>query len=122
LLFGELQLINFLCTLFAVQTIDFIVFFPVSKLGMDALMSLTDKFTKWVKLVPGKITYSVWDWAVTYYNHVYSQFGLSTIIILDRDAKFISDFWIAFFKRCGVRLVMITAYYPAADGQSERTN
>jgi hypothetical protein len=67
-------------------------FFSVLKSGMDALMSLTDKFTKWIKLVPEKITYSAWDWAVVYYDHVYSQFRLPAVIISDRDVKFISNF------------------------------
>lgn len=48
--------------------------------------------------------------------------GLLTVVITDRDPKFISDLQRAVFKRIGTKLLRSTAYYPQTDGQSERTN
>jgi hypothetical protein len=43
-------------------------------------------------------------------------------MISDRDVKFTSAFWKAVLQKHGVKGAMTTAYHPAADGQSERTN
>jgi len=89
---------------------------------MDAILTVTDKFTKFVRLIPGKTTYDARDWAIAYYDYVYSQFSLPGTIISDRDSKFTSLFWRELFKRTNTRLALTTAYHPQADGQSERTN
>lgn len=119
---GQLQPISSPNVPFAVQTIDIIVSLSESKSGMTALLTVTDKFTKYIKLVPGKDTYDATDWAIAYYDYVYSQFGMPGVIISDRDPRWTSRFWKALFKRAGTSLAMTAAYHPAADGQSERTN
>jgi hypothetical protein len=56
---GELQPIGH-----AAQVLDFITALPTSRNGYDALLTITDKFTKWITLIPGKARY----WAVNYYD------------------------------------------------------
>lgn len=119
---GELQPIETPTIPFAVQTIDIIVSLPETRTGMTAILTVTDKFSKAIKLVPGKDTYDAHDWAVAYFDYVYSQFGLPGKIISDRDPRWMSKFWKAIFTRAGAQLSMTAAYHPAADGQSERTN
>jgi hypothetical protein len=86
------------------------------------MCTVTDKFTKWITLIPGKSTWEAKEWAIAYYDYVYSKFGLPGVIISDRDPKFTSQFWKELFKRTGTRLALTAAYHPSADGQSERTN
>jgi len=119
--YGKMQAINSPAEPFAVQCLDFIVELPTSRTGCNALLVVTDKFTKFVRLIPGKTTFDARDWAVRYFDYCFSQYGLPVAFISDRDPKFNSDFWRALFERAGVKLAMTTAYHPQADGQSERS-
>ncbi|RMZ85683.1 hypothetical protein DV736_g6568, partial [Chaetothyriales sp. CBS 134916] len=106
----------------ATSHLHFIVSLPLSRNECDAILTVTDKFTKHVTLIPGKTTWEVYDWAIAYYDKVFAKYGLPAKLILDRDPKFISAFWTALFKRSKLDLAMTAAYHPAANGQSERTN
>jgi len=63
-------------------TIDFITGLPISH-GFDALLTLMDKFSKAIHLIPCKTTTSAEDTAQLYLKHAYPVFGLPV--------KFISD-------------------------------
>lgn len=101
--------------------IDFITGLPKSH-GFDALLTVTDLFSKAVKLIPCHKTTSAEDTAKLFFTHCYTTFGLPTRIVSDRDARFTSKFWSTLIHLLGVKLGMTTAFHPAADGQSERTN
>jgi Integrase zinc binding domain len=102
--------------------IDFIDKLPPQK-GLDALLSVTDKFTKRVLLISGKMTLTAEEWAVALMNALRSaDWGILRAIISDRDSKFIGAFWKGAFKRLGTNMLITTAYHLQADGQSERTN
>jgi hypothetical protein len=90
--------------------------------GFDALLTVTDMFTKAVKLIPCKKTTTAEETANLYLNHCYTTFGLPTKLVSDRDTRFTSKFWGTLMKLLGVQMGMTTAFHPAADGQSERTN
>ena len=91
--YGELQPISALDVPFATITLDFIVALPTSSAKNDALLTITDKFSKYVKLVPGKTTCTAKDWATKYFAYVFKDWGSPQTIISDRDLKFTSDFW-----------------------------
>ena len=74
------------------QTLDFIVSLPITRNGFDAILTVTDKFTKWITLVPGKTTWDAHDWAVSYYDYCFSYYGIPATLISDRDPKFTSEF------------------------------
>ena len=120
--YGDLHPIQSPPMPFAVQTMDFVGSLPPSSRGSTAILTVTDKFSKAIKLVPGRDTFTVVEWAEAYFRLVYKDWGAPQVIISDRDAKFTSYFWKALFKRASTRLAMTTAYHPASDGQSERTN
>jgi hypothetical protein len=113
---------------FHTLTIDFILSLPPSRRFahgdelFDTAMTVTDKFTKAVKIVPGKGTYAAPDWATRFWQSVYPDWGLPNAIISDRDAKFVSEFWKSLFQKSGTRILTSTAYHPQTDGQSERSN
>lgn len=125
---GLLKPIEASPTPFHTLTMDFIVSLPPSKRfahgdeTFDAILTVTDKFTKAVKLLPGKGTYTAMDWAKRYWQDVYPDWGFPNVIISDRDAKFLSEFWKTLFRKAGTKILTSTAYHPQTDGQSERTN
>ena len=44
------------------------------------------------------------------------------VIVLDKDVKFIGNFWKSLFKGLGTQLNFSTAYHPQTDGNTERIN
>ena len=104
-------------------TMDFIVALPVTAEGCDALLTVTDKFSKRNLVIPGKTTYDAADWADLLLAALIQQaWGIPLATISDRDSKFMSEFWQTLFTRLGVEILASTAYHPQTDGQSERTN
>ena len=103
-------------------TMDFVLALPDCN-GMNVLLTITDKFTKRVLLLPGKDTYGAEDWAPIVISALLSHdWGVPCAIISDRDRKFMSSFWRTVFQKLDTKLLASTAYHPQTDGQSERTN
>jgi hypothetical protein len=100
---------------------DFIVGLPLTATGMDAALTLTCKFSKRVKIIPGKTTWSAVDWAHAVFANT-NDWGVWTVFIVDRDSKWLSLFWRTIFTNMGTKIAATTAYHPQSDGQSERTN
>jgi RNase H-like domain found in reverse transcriptase/Reverse transcriptase (RNA-dependent DNA polymerase)/Integrase zinc binding domain/Chromo (CHRromatin Organisation MOdifier) domain len=103
-------------------SIDFVTGLPKSRDGFDALLSVTDKFTKSVIFIPCHETTTAEDVAKLFYQFVYPVMGLPAKIISDRDARFTSGFWKSLCDMLNIKLGLTAAYHPAADGQAERTN
>ena len=104
-------------------TLDFVLALPESQEGYNAILSVTDKFTKGITNIPGKTTWTAAEWADAFLERVeITDWGIPKAIISDRDRKFLSEFWQALFKMLGVSLLYSTAYHPQTDGSSERTN
>ena len=98
---------------------DFILALPPAtstKGNLDTALTVTDKFSKRINIIPGNTTFTAEDWAIRFWNKVYPQWGLPAAIISDRDPKFLSDFWTGLFKRAGTELLMSTAYHAQTDG------
>ena len=102
-------------------SIDFVLALPPTEQGYNTILSVTDKFSKRVTLLPGKNTYTAADWAKVLLDGL-TDWGIPKAIISDRDSKFMSEFWQKLFKLLEVELLVSTAYHPQTDGQSERTN
>ena len=102
---------------------DFIVAFPVTREGFDSILTVTDKFSKRVLLIPGKTTFGAAEWAdLLLAALVQHGWGIPMATISDRDSKFMSELWQTIFHRLGTAILTSTAYHPQTDGQSERTN
>ncbi len=71
---------------------------------MDVALTLTYKFSKRVKIIPGKNIQNAVDW-------VYAVFT----IIVDRDSKQLLEFWRIIFFNMGITIAITTAYHLQAD-------
>ncbi|KAL2138959.1 hypothetical protein VTI28DRAFT_5999 [Corynascus sepedonium] len=104
-------------------TIDFIVGLPTSTDALDTCLVMVDKLSKELQLVPGKSTWISKDWASQLINRpMTANWGLSKVILSDRDPKFIGALWRAPWKELGTALLYTTAYHPSTDSQTERVN
>jgi hypothetical protein len=104
------------------MTMDFVVGLPTSRKGNDAILTITCKLSKAVRIILSKTTFTAMDWADLFFEKIYKVWGLPLIIISDRDAKFMSEFWQALFRPARVKLGITSASHPPANGQSERSN
>ncbi|SLM34971.1 transposon tf2-1 polyprotein [Lasallia pustulata] len=106
---------------FRTIAMDFILGLPETEEGFDVALSVTDKCSKRVTLLPGKNTYKAEDW-VTILLEGLTDWGIPDAIITDRDPKFMSEFWKELATKLKIEMLTSTAYHPQTDGQSERTN
>ena len=90
-------------------SMDFIVGLPETPEGYNCLGTVTDRFSKYVRLIPGKETWGAKDWAEIYHTDVHRYWGMPASIITDRDPRFTSDFWTCVFQKSGVKLGLTTA-------------
>jgi hypothetical protein len=88
----------------------------------DSFLTITDKLTKYVVIVPGCETWDAAHWAQAYFDSVFPIFEVPAAIISDRGSVFVSIFWTTVFKLMKTDCIATTAYNPRSDGQSERTN
>ncbi|SLM36395.1 reverse partial [Lasallia pustulata] len=100
---------------------DFILGLPETEEGFDVALSVTDKCSKRVTLLPGKNTYKAEDWATVLLEGL-TDWGIPGAIITDRDPKVMSEFWKELATKLKIEMLTSTAYHPQTDGQSERTN
>jgi hypothetical protein len=103
-------------------SLDFITGLPRTPKGHDAILVIVDRLSKWAYFVPTQTTVDAKGTAELLHDVVFVRHGMPKRIISDRDARFTSNFWRAFFDTMGTTLAMSTAYHPQTDGQTERVN
>ena len=69
-----------------------------------------------VHLVSGKVTDTVPDIANQFLVNIFRFHGLPSEIITDRDARFTSQFWKAFYLLLRTKILMNTVFHPQTDG------
>ena len=103
--------------------LDFIMPLPLTKgTAYDACLVVIDKLTKMVHYLPHGMTITAAGVALLLLDRVVKYHGVPEVIISDRDVRFTSALWAAFWKLQGTSLRMSTAYHPQSDGQTERSN
>jgi hypothetical protein len=107
-------------------TFGYIVKLPKTSRGNDSICEFIDKLTKLVHFVACKEEMSAKESAELYVDHVFRLHGLSREFITDRDPRFTSAFWHAFWQEVtvllGTRTVMSSSFHPQTDGQTERVD
>ena len=88
----------------------------------NVIMSITNRFTKYVKTISNNEKMKIEKWKYLYWKFVFKDWKTSIKLINDKNFKFNSDFWLIVFKQCEISLKMITAYHSSTDEQTEKTN
>jgi hypothetical protein len=113
---------------FDTWSIDLVTDLPISFLknnttAFDTVMTVTDKYSKAVRFLPGCKDWSAAEWAEAIYEGVtINGWGYPRTLVSDRDRRFLSALWNSILELSGTKHVTTTAYHPSADGQAERTN
>ena len=98
---------------------DFVGELPESD-GWNAILVITDRFTKMQRYIPAKTTCTAEDSANVYITDVWRHYRLPRSVISDQGPQFASASLQAWNKALDIRLRPSTAHQPQTDGLSER--
>jgi hypothetical protein len=102
--------------------IDFITGLPVTKEGYSVIMTVVDRLSKFLVILPTVATFGAQTVADLFMQHVVKRFGFPISIVSDRDPRFISAFWKELMEMAGVKRTMSSAAHPQTDGVTEQAN
>ena len=102
--------------------IDWIVVLPITKRGYDSVLTVIDRCTKMIRLLPCSIQIDAQGTAELLLREVVRVHGLPSEIVSDRDPRLTSNFWTETCKVLGIHRMMSTTAHPQTDGQTERAN
>ena len=75
-----------------------------------------------MRLISKKEIWFTKKWIEIYHDFIFRFWNLSIRIIIDRNFKFINEFWTILFQKCDVVLNLIIVYHFFANDQIERIN
>jgi hypothetical protein len=114
---------------FDTWSIDLVTDLPTSFLknnatAFDTVMTVTDKYSKAVRFLPGRKDWSAAEWAEAVYEGVtINGWGYLRTSVSDRDRRFLSALWNSILELSGTKHITTTAYHPSADGRrNEQTS
>ncbi|GBG83543.1 hypothetical protein CBR_g37259 [Chara braunii] len=96
--------------------------FPKHKTGVDGILPVVDRLTKFAMFSPCRYHAKALELAEVLYAGWIRTKGYPKEIVWDRDTRFMSDFWLALIKRWGSSLKPNSARHPQTDGQTERVH
>ena len=67
---------------------DFVTSLPTTERGNDTILTIVDRFSKYVILIPVNIELNAVETARVFFDEVVCKFGLPSKIISDRDVRF----------------------------------
>ena len=100
--------------LFHILTINFILALStsLSSDNYDTILLVTDKFSKIITLISRQKIMMTEDWTINLMNHlILLNWGLSRVILLNRNRKFITVLWKELFKQLQINLLFSTVYH-----------
>ena len=102
--------------------IDFVGPLPVSSEGYNYILTVVDKFSKYMLLAACRNTIDMPAAAKLLLSMLQPQHAMPEAIISDRDPRFTGSMWAEAMRALGIKLKTSTAYHPQTDGQTERAN
>ena len=103
-------------------SVDFVTDLPVASEGEDSIMTVVDRATKMVHLIPCQKTTTAGEAARLLWQHVVKLHGVPRAIHTDRGAQFVGRVWREIWTLMGTKLKYGSAYHPQSQGQVERMN
>ena len=99
----------------------FVTGLPPSR-HFTTILTIVDRFSKAVHLIPLTKLPSAADTAQLLITHVVRLHGIPTDIVSDRGPQFTARFWRAFCTLLGTEVSLSSGFHPQSNGQTERDN
>ncbi|GBG79191.1 hypothetical protein CBR_g28908 [Chara braunii] len=96
--------------------------FPKHKTGVDGILTVVERLTKFIMFLPCRYHAKAPELAEVLYADWIRTKGYPKEIVCDSDTRFMSDFWLALIKRWGSSLKPSLARHPQTDGRTERAH
>ena len=103
-------------------SMDWISGLPISPNYNDSILTIIDRLTHMVHLIPCKTASTALDVAQLLIQHVIRLHGVPRTIHSDRDTRLISRFWKELCRLLGIIPKMTSPYHPSSNGLVERMN
>ena len=102
------------------MSLDFFEWSP-SPSGLNFCLLVTDRFSKFIFLIPCNKTCTAAQAAALFVTYVLPVSSWPRTLVSDRDPRFTADVWKSLFRIAGTKLQFSTPNSPQTDGASERS-
>jgi len=99
-------------------SLDFITSLPRTQRSKDSIVVVVDSFSKVAHFVLCHTTNDASHIANLYFKYIMRLHGIPKRMVLDRDTKFLSQFWLSLWRKTGTHLKFNTTCH----SQTEVTN
>ena len=113
--YEQLHFIKIIAKSFIKLSMNFIVALLMIIYEHNALLTIIDRFFKYIRFISSRKDWKTSKWVKIYYEHVYRHWDLSNRIVFNRNLKFTNDFWTMLFEKSEIKLDFIIAFHSFAN-------